>query len=81
MTENKQNKQKRLTRQQLQGRKVKQWSSIWWKWIIIWIWIFFLLLVLIIFFFFFYLTSNPSIWKWIWMWPSTIKSVTSVFAW
>ncbi len=74
------NQKKRITRQQLQNRKVKQWSSIWWKGIIIWIWIFFLILLLIIFFFFFYLTNNPNVWKWIWMWASTIQSITSVFA-
>lgn len=70
-----------IRQQQIQNRKVKQWSSIWWKWIIIWVWVFFLILIFIIFFFFFYLTNNPNIWKSIGMWASTIKSITSVFAW
>lgn len=73
--------QKKTVRQQVQNRKVKQWSNIWWKWIVIWIWIFFIVIMLIIFFFFFYLTSHPDVWIQIWMWPSTIKSITSVFAW
>jgi len=73
------NQEKRLIRQLL-NRKVKQWTSIWWKWIVIWIWLFVFILILIIFFFFFYLTNNPEVWKWIWMWTSAIKSITSVFA-
>ena len=86
---NNQNMNTRNPRQQVRRRninnipnkKVKKWSSIWGKWIIIWIWIFILLIVLIIFFFFFYLTSHPNTAKWLGMWPSTIKSITSVFAW
>lgn len=78
---NTQKQSKTVKRTSIQSKKVKQWSSIWWKWIIIWIWVFFIVLIVIIFFFFFYLTSHPLIWKNIWMGPSTIKSITSVFAW
>lgn len=72
---------KRAVRWNFQWWKVKQWSNIWWKWILIWIWIFVMVLVLLMFFFFFYLTANPNMAKTLWMWAGTVKSVTSIFAW
>ena len=65
----------------IQNKKVKQWTKVWWKWMLIWMWIFVFVLIFLIFAFFFYLTSNPSAAKWLGIWPSTIKSITSVFAW
>ena len=70
----------RRVRPEIQNKKVKKWSSLWAKWILIWLWIFFILIIWIIFFFFFYLTKNPQIWKWIWLSTSAIKSITTVFA-
>jgi len=66
--------------QQIPNKKVKKWSSIWWKWILIGMWILILIIITIIFFFFFYLTNNPNAAKWLWMWASSIKSITSIFA-
>ena len=66
--------------QQIPNKKVKKWTSIWWKWILIGIVVFLILIVAIMFFFFFYLTNNPNAAKWLWMGPSSIKSITSVFA-
>ncbi len=66
--------------QTIPNKKVKKWASIWWKWIIIGILIFLVLIIAIMFFFFFYLTNNPNAAKWLGMWPSSIKSITSVFA-
>ncbi len=64
-----------------QTKKIKQWSSVWGKGILIWILIFFILIIWIIFFFFFYLIKNPGIWKSLGLSISSIKSITSVFAW
>jgi len=64
-----------------QARKVKQWNTIWWKWILIWILVFIMLIISIIFFFFFYLVKHPSVGKNIWFSISAIKSIAWVFAW
>ena len=72
----------RKTREQIQkSKKVKQWSSLWWKWIIIWMLVFFILIIWLLFFFFFYLVKNPNVGKWLWLSAWSIKSITSVFAW
>ena len=79
MTENKKTTRKIRNNIQ-QSKKVKKWSSVWWKWLLIWIGVFFILIIWIIFFFFFYLVKNPSVGKWLWLSISAIKSITSVFA-
>jgi len=66
---------------QVPNKKVKQWTKAWWKWLIIWMWVFVFFIIFLIFAFFFYLTANPNSAKWLGIWPSTIKSVTSIFAW
>jgi len=79
MTENK--RPVRRTRAEIQQtKKVKQGSSVGWKWLLIWIGIFFMLIIWIIFFFFFYLIKNPSVGKWLGLSIWAIKSITSVFA-
>ena len=70
----------RRTRPEIQNKKVKKWSTLGAKWILIWLLVFFILIIWIIFFFFFYITKNPQIWKWIWLSISSIKSITTVFA-
>ena len=65
---------------ELQNKKVKKWSSLGAKWILIWLFVFFILIIGIIFFFFFYLTKNPQVGRWIWLSISSIKSITTVFA-
>ena len=63
------------------NKKVKQWTKAWWKGLLIWIWIFFFFVIFLIFGFFFYLTTNPNSAKSMGIWPSTVKSITSIFAW
>jgi len=79
MTEKKTVKKTRAELQQ--SRKVKHWSKIWWKWILIWIFLFFILIIWLVFFFFFYLVKNPHVGKWLWLSIGAIKSIASVFAW
>lgn len=70
----------RKIRSSIQNKKVKKWSTLWAKWILIWLLVFFILIIWVIFFLFFYLTKNPQIGKWMGFTPSTIKNVTTVFA-
>lgn len=71
----------RAVRQSYQWWKVKQWSNIWGKRMLVWIWIFILVLILLMFFFFFYLTANPNMARWLGMWAGMVKQITSIFAW
>ena len=70
----------RKTRAEIQNKKVKKWSTLSAKGILIGLLAFFILIIWIIFFFFFYITKNPQIGKWIGLSISTIKSITTIFA-
>ncbi len=63
------------------ARKVKQWTNVWIKWLLVWILVFFMVIVWLIFFFFFYLVKHPSVWKWLWITVWTIKNISLIFAW